>query len=136
MNILKSIFVTLILAASTTYAADAKPAADKAPAAPSKEQREKMAATHEKFATCLKSNSSMDECRQIMMKSCQENMGKGACPMGEMMGGMGHPGMMMDGKDMKAHQEMMKNHGAMMGHGEMMKGKESEANKEAPAKGK
>lgn len=48
---------------------------------PTPEQREKMAAVHEKMVTCLRSSKPMSECRQEMMKSCEETMGKEGCPM-------------------------------------------------------
>ena len=50
------------------------------------EQRQTMAAAHEKMAACLRSDKAVEECRSEMMKSCQEN--KGSCPM---MGGQGGP---------------------------------------------
>jgi hypothetical protein len=53
------------------------------------EQRKKMADQHEKMATCLRSKRPLSECRQEMMKGCQDVMGKEGCPM---MGKMG-PGM-------------------------------------------
>ena len=62
------------------------------------EQRQSMAVAHEKMATCLRSEKSMEDCKMEMMNSCQENMGKESCSMmGEMHG--------MKGK-MK-HQKMM-----------------------------
>ena len=49
------------------------------------EQRILMAATHEKMATCLRSDKSMENCKMEMMNSCQEKMAKESCAMmGEM----------------------------------------------------
>ena len=56
------------------------------------EQRAKMADAHEKMAACLRSNRPLGECHDEMMKSCQETMGTGACPMMGGMGPMAHHG--------------------------------------------
>lgn len=61
------------------------------------EQRGKMADAHEKMATCLRSDKPMHECHDEMKKSCQENMGKGGCPMMD--------GMAMHGKGKGMHHE-------------------------------
>ena len=53
------------------------------------DQRSKMADLHEKMAACLRSTRPISECHDEMMKSCQETMGTGGCPM---MGGMGPHG--------------------------------------------
>lgn len=50
---------------------------------PSKEQREKMAANHEKMSACLRSDKPLKDCHDEMRKSCEEN--KGSCPMREKM---------------------------------------------------
>lgn len=63
---------------------------------PTKEQREKMAESHEKMAECLKSDKAFEDCRGEMMKSCEEHMGKDGCPM------MGH------GHGKGKHHGMMK----------------------------
>ena len=57
--------------------------------APSKEMREKMATMHEQMAACLRSDKPLAECRQEMMKGCQEMMGGHDCSMMMGMGGMG-----------------------------------------------
>jgi hypothetical protein len=46
------------------------------------EQRTKMAEAHEKMAACLRSDRPVGDCHSEMMKSCQETMGAGHCPMG------------------------------------------------------
>ncbi|WP_141731596.1 hypothetical protein [Oligoflexus tunisiensis] len=48
-----------------------------------KEQRETMAKNHEMMATCLRSDRSVGECHEEMMKSCKDN---DACPMKGRMG--------------------------------------------------
>lgn len=69
------------------------------------EQRQTMAATHEKMATCMRSDKPMDECKTEMMKSCEESMGKDGCHkmMGKMHGMKGMHGM-------NGMQGKMKNH--------------------------
>jgi hypothetical protein len=84
-----------LVSAAPAFAAEPKKSA---PAEPSAEQREKMAAVHQKMAECLRSARPMAECRSEMMKSCGEMMGASGCPMmGSGPGGMG-PGMMEHGK--------------------------------------
>ena len=68
---------------------------------PSADQRQAMAAIHEKMAACLRSDRSYAECRSEMWSSCQTQMGQNGCPMMGMMGpgmiggrGMMGPGMM------------------------------------------
>ncbi len=62
------------------------------------EQRQSMAAAHEKMASCLRSDKSMEDCKMEMMSSCKESMGKESCSMmGDMDG--------MKGK-MKHHKKM------------------------------
>jgi hypothetical protein len=93
-----------LLSASLASAAEPKKSE---PAAPSAEQREKMAAVHQKMAECLRSDRPMSECRAEMDKSCQEMMGDSGCPMmGAGQGGMG-PGMMGHGKGSGMHGGMM-----------------------------
>lgn len=68
------------------------------PAAPTAEQRQKMAEVHEKMAECLRSDRPIGECRREMMKACHDTLGADSCPMmGKGPGGMG-PGMMGPGK--------------------------------------
>ena len=62
--------------------------------APSKEMREKMATMHEQMAACLRSDKPFAECRQEMMKSCQDTMGSHGCSMMMGMGGIGSTGHM------------------------------------------
>lgn len=45
------------------------------------EQRQKMATTHEAMALCLKSERPLPECKDEMMKSCMDTMGKEGCHM-------------------------------------------------------
>lgn len=47
-----------------------------------KEEREKMAVTHEQVAACLRSDKSMEECHKIMMANHPKGE-KGSCPMME-----------------------------------------------------
>jgi hypothetical protein len=69
----------------------------KAPAAPTAEQRQKMAEVHEKMAECLRSDRPIGECRREMARACNETLGADGCPMmGKGPGGMG-PGMMGPG---------------------------------------
>lgn len=90
------IVASLCIGTPSVWAADATPAKAAAPAKevapPSKEMREKMALAHEKMAACLRSDHSVADCRQEMMKSCHE-MGGHAC------------GMMGDRHKMMMHDE-------------------------------
>jgi hypothetical protein len=52
-----------------------------APAGPSKESREKMAAFHEQLAACLRSDKPIAECHKEAMKHHEEMMGKEDSPM-------------------------------------------------------
>ncbi len=52
----------------------------------SREVREKMAALHEQMASCLRSDKSVAQCHDELMKSCEEQLGTTGCPMM----GMGH----------------------------------------------
>jgi hypothetical protein len=40
-----------------------------------------MAALHEQMAACLRSNKPVAECRNQMVKDCQEQLGTVDCPM-------------------------------------------------------
>jgi len=64
---------------------DVRPAPAAAP-----EVRQRMAQIHLKMASCLLSERPISACRDEMLQTCQDMMGKDACPM---LGGMG-PGMM------------------------------------------
>ncbi len=81
----------LVLAAMSVMAAVSfaatPPAA--APAAVSKETREKMAVVHEQMAACLRSDKSLADCHAEMRKSCKESLGDQGCPMMGMGMGMG-----------------------------------------------
>lgn len=75
---------------SLSFAADKQTEAK----GPSKEQRQKMAEAHQKMADCLNSDKPMGECKDEMMKSCHDMMGKDGCPMMSEKGGMmGHGSM-------------------------------------------
>jgi len=55
------------------------------------QEREKMAAIHEKMATCLRSDRPLKECHNEMHEQYMEAMGTHGCPMtGEMGGRMHH----------------------------------------------
>ena len=45
------------------------------------EMRVKMADMHQKMADCLRSDKPMGTCKDEMMKSCHETMGKDGCSM-------------------------------------------------------
>ena len=51
------------------------------------EMRQKMTDMHQKMADCLRSDKPMSECKQQMMKSCSDSMGKTGCSMMESMHG-------------------------------------------------
>ena len=53
-----------------------------------REQRNKMADAHEKFAACLRSEKPVGDCHEDLKKSCEGTMGA-ECPM---MHGMHHGG--------------------------------------------
>lgn len=83
---------TTLIGTAPSFAADKKTESK----GPSKEQRQQMADVHQKMADCLKSDKPMSECKNEMMKSCHDAMGKDGCPMmGQMHGKMGK-GMMHD----------------------------------------
>jgi hypothetical protein len=83
-----------LAAGSSALAAEPKKSA---PAEPSPEVRQQMAAVHQKMADCLRSDRPMAECRTEMANSCQQMVGASGCPMmGSGTGGMG-PGMMGGG---------------------------------------
>lgn len=85
MKLTMTFIMTFLFSLSGSFAAESKM---------SKEKREKMAETHEKMATCLKSDKKMSECHQEMRNQCKSMMGEKGCPMME--GKMG--GMMKDGE--------------------------------------
>lgn len=78
------IFVALLMSAGT-FAADAPKKAEGKQAAdePSTELREKMAASHERLALCLRSDKKIEECHNEMREQCQDaNEGYGCFMMG------------------------------------------------------
>jgi hypothetical protein len=87
---IRILFASMWMAgASALFAADEPPAT---PSKPSKEQRERMAALHEKMAACLRSDKEFSVCRDEMRKSCQAMSGEQGCPMmGMEHGRMGPP---------------------------------------------
>lgn len=74
-----------VVSTAATIALAANPPTT-APAGPSKDTREKMAALHEQMAACLRSDKSIADCRDEMRKNCQTTVGSQGCPMM----GMGH----------------------------------------------
>lgn len=83
------LIASLLLTTGLTpaFAEEAKPADKKATAELSKEDREQMAAHHEKMAACLRSDKSVQACHEEMREACSSQMGKHACPMMGEMGG-------------------------------------------------
>jgi hypothetical protein len=80
--------------ASTAMAADAPPQQTNeqgktTPTPPTKEQREKMAQAHEKLAACLRSDRAIKECRQEVIKACQDAGNECMMRMDHMRHGMG-----------------------------------------------
>jgi len=103
-----AIFITLTIGSLAVGASKAKPTAgDKKPPVEASaiepkvtteipteiptevtaEQRQQMATVHEKMATCIRSDKSMEDCHKEMMDSHKDFMGKGShCPMHGMHG--------------------------------------------------
>jgi hypothetical protein len=75
--------VLTLLGAGAALAAEPSSAAAPSPAQtePSRPQREQMAKLHEQMAACLRSDKPMAQCREEMMKSCHEAMGRPGCAM-------------------------------------------------------
>ena len=90
--------LALLSDASVAFAAD--PPSPGHPAL-TKEQRQRMATIHERIAACLRSDTPISECHKEAMKSCQETMGKGECPI---MGGAMHEHMMQPYSETDVHQ--------------------------------
>ncbi|MDO9183399.1 MAG: hypothetical protein Q7U04_13375 [Bacteriovorax sp.] len=86
--ILNAFIIMSLTSSSVVLAATKKKAAEK-----THDERQSMALMHEKMATCLRSDKSMDVCRTEMMNSCNETMDKDECPM---MVRMHHMGKEMD----------------------------------------
>lgn len=79
---LSSYWARLGIAAMMIAAAGAAFAAEEPPAqVPSKEMRDRMAAMHEKMATCLRSEKPFADCRSEMQQHCKTMMGEEDCPM-------------------------------------------------------
>ncbi len=93
--------LALILDASAAFAAEPPSQSHAANAAPSKEQREKMATIHEHMAACLRSDKPIAECGKEAMRSCQDMMGKEGCPM---MGAGMHEHMMQQPANADEHK--------------------------------
>ena len=101
--VIGTLFTALLGGASSAAEAQKTTKAPKNAAAEmTKEQRENMAAMHEKMAGCLRSDKSMSDCHSEMKGQCQAMMGSGGCPMMEHTGGMMGPGM-------KRHRAVMQN---------------------------
>ena len=92
-HLAKAVLWGLIASLAMSWATFAAEGPASAPPEPSKEMRGKMAALHERTAACLRSERPFAECRNEMMKGCQELMGAQGCPMMGMHGRMmnGHP---------------------------------------------
>lgn len=84
--------MTMALLSTNSFGEDKKKAMAMTP-----EQRQNMATAHDKMATCLRSDKSIEDCRKEMMESCEQNMGKDGCYM------MGKKGK-MDKIKSKAHE--------------------------------
>lgn len=83
------ITISMALAFSTgALAAESSQAQKDLQTVPSKELREQMAQAHEKMATCLRSDVSVQDCHQQMREQCQDMKGDGGCMMGKMGKGM------------------------------------------------
>lgn len=76
------ILTSMIFAMSAIQVSAADNKSKKDRPAPTAEEREKMAATHEKMAQCLRSDKPMKDCHEEMAKACKENMGGKGCMMG------------------------------------------------------
>lgn len=68
--------ITMALLSTNSFAEDKNKAMAMTP-----EQRQSMATAHDKMATCLRSEKTVEDCRKEMMESCEENMGKDGCYM-------------------------------------------------------
>jgi hypothetical protein len=78
------VLAALLLCSAAAAPADIPPPEDHPI---SKDTREKMAQVHEEIAACLRSDKSLQECHNEIMKSCHEKLGEEGC---RMMPGMGH----------------------------------------------
>ena len=80
-----TLMLLMTLVHTTAFSADKTKKIEK-PMALTQEQRNSMATIHENMATCLRSDKTLDSCREEMMKGCMDTMGKDGCP--HMMGKM------------------------------------------------
>jgi hypothetical protein len=97
-NLGTTIIMLVILSCNTSFGAGKNKTKNKTILV-SLEQRQSMASNHDKMASCLRSDKSVEICHNEMMKSCQEMMGKNSCSgMEEMHGTM---------KDVNGEKNMM-----------------------------
>jgi hypothetical protein len=73
--------MVILIGSSVSLGDDTKKSQASKAAEPTTEQRQKMAELHERMASCLRSERSVGECRQDMMKGCRDTLGKEGCPM-------------------------------------------------------
>ena len=105
-NLSTTIVMLIILSCNTSFGAGKNKIKNKTILV-TLEQRQSMASIHEKMASCLRSDKSVEICHKEMMESCQEMMGKNSCLIvGEMHGAMKD---MIDEKNMMHGQESEKN---------------------------
>jgi hypothetical protein len=93
---MKKLILALALQSSFAFAEDKAPATAPATAnAAAIEMHEKMAATHQKFADCLKAGKAVEDCQKTAMESCPMKDSEESCPFhgtGMMHGKMGKAG--------------------------------------------
>jgi hypothetical protein len=92
---INALMLSLILSSATAFSVDKMMKHSKMKEL-TPDQRLQMATSHETMATCLRTEKSMDFCREEMMKSCKDTMGKDSC--GYMMGKSKSHEMMADDK--------------------------------------
>jgi cytosine/adenosine deaminase-related metal-dependent hydrolase len=80
-NLYKSFLCTLIASAFMSGLAMAADTATAVPPEPSKEVREKMAAAHDRMAACLRTDRTVSDCRDELMKACHQLAAEHGCPM-------------------------------------------------------
>lgn len=80
MKLITKLFLSVTLFGTVSLQSMAHDMDKKEMPAMTKEQREKMAAMHDKMATCLRSEKSGEDCFEEMKKSCMD-MGADNCPM-------------------------------------------------------
>lgn len=102
-----TLIITLIaLTSLNAFSADKEKGHDKKMPMMTHEERLNMATAHEKMATCLRSDRSVEECHKEMMQACKDTMGKDGCPMMGKMHKMGKD--MMDDKEMMDYKDTEK----------------------------